>query len=94
MSRHTIGKAIRAVKIVVRDGRIPRPLRWGGAVGLAPLPGPFDEAALLVVGGILWLFYRDQLREAWQKAERPKIPDKLDLLGQEEATEAEAVERQ
>jgi hypothetical protein len=23
---------------------------------------------LLVVGGILWVFYRDQLREAWQQA--------------------------
>ena len=29
------------------------------------IPGPFDEVVLLVVGGILWLFYRDRLREAW-----------------------------
>jgi len=56
------------VKIVVRDGRIPRPIRWGGALGLAPVPGPFDEIVLLVVGGVLWLFYRDQLREAWEQA--------------------------
>jgi len=58
---------VRAVRIVVRDGRIPRPLRWGGAVGLLPVPGPFDEVVLLVVGGLLWLFYRDQLIEAWQR---------------------------
>lgn len=58
-----------AVKLVVRDGRIPRPLRWGGALGLLPVPGPFDEAVLLLVGGILWVFYRDQLNEAWQRAE-------------------------
>lgn len=63
-----IGRAIRAVKIVVRDGRIPRPVRWGGALGLLPVPGPFDEIVLLGVGGILWLFYRDQLAEAWRKA--------------------------
>jgi len=55
--------------IVVRDGRIPRPLRWGAALGALPVPGPFDEAVLLVVGGILWLFYRKQLREAWRNAD-------------------------
>jgi hypothetical protein len=51
-------------------GEIPRPVRWGGALGLAPVPGPFDEAVLLLVGGVLWLFYRDQLHEAWQRADR------------------------
>lgn len=68
MVRAFIGRAIRSVKIVVRDGRIPRPLRWGGALGLLPVPGPFDEIVLLGVGGILWLFYRDQLTDAWRKA--------------------------
>lgn len=60
-----VSRAVRAVTIVLRDGRIPRPLRWGGALGVAPIPGPFDEVVLLIVGAILWLFYRDQLREAW-----------------------------
>jgi hypothetical protein len=59
---------LRAVKIVIRDGRIPRPLRWGGAVGIAPLPGPVDEVVLLLVAGLLWLFYRDRLAEAWRQA--------------------------
>ena len=67
-SRAFISRALRAVTFVVRDGRIPRPFRWGGAVGLLPVPGPFDEGVLLFVGGILWLFYRDQLREAWQRS--------------------------
>jgi hypothetical protein len=68
--RFFVARTIRAAKIVVQDGRIPRPVRWGGALGLAPVPGPFDEAVLLLVGGIVWLFYRDQLQEAWQWAER------------------------
>ena len=63
-----IVRAVRAVKIVIGDGRAPRPLRWGGAVGLLPIPGPFDELVLLVVGSVLWLFYRDQLTEACQRA--------------------------
>jgi hypothetical protein len=65
-ARQFIVRTVGAVKIVVRDGRIPRPLRWGGALGLAPIPGPFDEAVLLLVGAALWLFYRDQLAEAWR----------------------------
>jgi hypothetical protein len=66
--RGFLARTIRAVKIVVRDGRIPRPIRWGGALGLAPVPGPFDEIVLVLVGGVLWIFYREQLREAWQHA--------------------------
>jgi hypothetical protein len=68
-TRAFIHRAVRAVKIVIRDGRLPRPLRWGGALGLVPIPGPFDELVLLVVGSVLWLFYRDQLAEAWQRAD-------------------------
>ena len=62
-ARALAGRTLRAVKIVVRDGRIPRPLRWGGAFAALPIPGPFDEVVLLLVGGILWIFYRDQLRK-------------------------------
>jgi hypothetical protein len=61
-------RLIRAVKILARDGRIPRPLRGLVAFGLLPLPGPFDEAVLVVNGVILWIFYRDRLREAWERA--------------------------
>lgn len=64
-----IVRAVRAVKIVIRDGRVPKPLRWGGALGLLPIPGPFDEFVLLLVGSVLWLFYRDQLTKAWRRAD-------------------------
>ena len=58
-------RLLRAVKLLVRDGRIPRPLRGLAAFALLPIPGPIDELALLVVGVVLWLFYRNTLREAW-----------------------------
>ena len=58
-------RLLRAVKLLARDGRIPRPLRGLAAFGLLPIPGPLDEAALLLVGTILWFFYRRTLREAW-----------------------------
>jgi hypothetical protein len=60
-------RLVRAVRLVLADRRIPRPIRWCGAVGLLPIPGPFDEAVLLLVGGVLWLFYRDRLTEAWRQ---------------------------
>jgi len=66
--RRFVSRLLRATRIVVRDGRIPRPLRWGGAFAVLPIPGPLDELMLLIVGGVLWLFYRDQLREAWRTA--------------------------
>ena len=59
---------LRAVRILARDGRIPKPLRGLALVGVAPIPGPFDEAALLLVGALLWVFHRDRLREAWARA--------------------------
>jgi hypothetical protein len=66
--RRFLVRTIRAVRILARDGRIPRPLRGAAAFGLLPLPGPFDEAALLLVGLVLWLFYRERLSEAWRAA--------------------------
>ncbi len=61
-------RALRAVRILSRDGGLPRWLRGLAAVGIAPIPGPFDEAVLLVVAAILWLGYRDRLRAAWREA--------------------------
>ena len=59
---------IRAVTILARDGRIPKPLRGLAAFGVLPVPGPVDEAVLLVVGALLWIFYRQPLRDAWARA--------------------------
>ena len=66
--RRFVSRLLRATRIVVHDGRIPRPLRWGGAFAVLPIPGPLDELVLLTVGAVLWLFYRDQLREAWRSS--------------------------
>ena len=61
-------RAIRAVRILARDNRIPRPLRWLVVLGVAPVPGPFDEAVLLIAASLLFTFYREQMREAWREA--------------------------
>jgi hypothetical protein len=34
-----------------------------------PVPGPFDEAVLLVAASILFAFYRQPLQDAWRQAE-------------------------
>jgi hypothetical protein len=60
-------RLIFAVKILAQDSRIPRPLRGLVAFGLMPIPGPFDEAVLLIAGVVLFAFYRRALREAWQR---------------------------
>ena len=62
-------RAVRAVRLLAKDGDLPRWLRALAAVGIAPIPGPFDEAVLLVVAAILWLGYRDRLRAAWRDAD-------------------------
>jgi hypothetical protein len=61
---------LRAVKILAADGAIPRPLRGLAAFGVLPIPGPVDEAALVLVGALLWIFYRERLRFAWAAAEK------------------------
>jgi hypothetical protein len=63
-------RVIRATRVLARDSRIPRPLRWLAAIALLPVPGPFDEAVLLLVAPLLWLFHREPLREAWRAAAR------------------------
>ena len=62
-------QVIRAVRIAGTDKRIPRPLRWLAAIGIAPIPGPFDEALLIIVAVPLALFYRGPLVEAWSRAD-------------------------
>lgn len=62
-------RAVRAVRLLANDDGLPRWLRALAAIGVAPIPGPFDEAVLLVVAAILWLGYRERLRAAWRDAE-------------------------
>jgi hypothetical protein len=61
-------QAVRAVRTAATDTRIPKPLRWLAALGLLPIPGPFDEALLLLVAVPLALFYRHPLAEAWARS--------------------------
>jgi hypothetical protein len=68
--RSTLKRIFRAIRIAATDDRIPKPLRWLAALGLAPIPGPFDEALLLIVGIPLALFYREPLADAWREASR------------------------
>ncbi|HET9673991.1 MAG TPA: hypothetical protein VFP31_04210 [Gaiellaceae bacterium] len=56
------------MKLLATDGKIPRPLRGLAGFGVLPVPGPLDEVALLVVGLLLWVFYRERLRLAWSAA--------------------------
>jgi hypothetical protein len=66
-----VKRVLRAVRILARDGGLPRWLRGLAAIGVAPIPGPVDEVVLLVVAAILWVGYRDRLRDAWARARRP-----------------------
>jgi hypothetical protein len=69
-AQRLIARTIRASAIVVRDRRIPRPIRWVGGIALLPIPGPLDEALLLLLVPVLLAFFRPQMREAWNRAAR------------------------
>lgn len=60
---------LRTGKIMTRDKRIPRWLRWGIVASVAiPLPGPIDEGVALVLVLVVCLFWRVAVREAYAKA--------------------------
>jgi hypothetical protein len=61
-------RSIRAARLLANDRRIPRPVRGLVVVGVLPIPGPVDEVVLLLAAGILYTFYRQPMREAWQQA--------------------------
>lgn len=61
-------QTVRAVRIAATDERIPKPLRLLATLGLLPIPGPFDEALLILAAVPLALFYRRPLAEAWARA--------------------------
>lgn len=65
--RPFLGRLLATVRIVLTSSRIPRPLRFGATIALLPVPGPLDEAVLLVVAVVLWAFYRQELRHAWEQ---------------------------
>lgn len=68
-----VKRTTRAVKLVIGHESIPRPLRWLAALGLLPVPGPFDDAVLLFAALILAIFYRSAIREAWAQAKLDEL---------------------
>jgi hypothetical protein len=65
--RAGLARTLKAMRILARDRRIPRPLRWLAALALLPIPGPFDEAVLLALTPIFVIFHREKVREAWRQ---------------------------
>ena len=63
-----VARTIRAMKLLARDSRVPKPLRWTAGIGLLPIPGPVDEAVLLLIAPVFLIFYREPMRDAWRKA--------------------------
>lgn len=68
-------RLIRAVRYAATDSRIPGPLRWLAALGLLPVPGPFDEAVLLMSAIPLALFYREPLADAWRRSGEHRVDE-------------------
>jgi hypothetical protein len=66
-------RTVRAARFAATDSRIPKPLRLFAALGLLPIPGPFDEAVLLVAAIPFALFYRQPLADAWRRAAEPRL---------------------
>jgi hypothetical protein len=60
-------RTIRAMRVLAQDGRIPKPLRWLAGIGLLPIPGPVDEAVLVLVAPVFLALYRKPMREAWER---------------------------
>lgn len=71
-------RTLRAVRFAATDERIPRPLRWLVALGLLPIPGPFDEAVLLIAAVPIAVFYRAPLAEAWSRAGDLRLRESAD----------------
>lgn len=65
------------MKLLARDGRIPKPLRWVAGLALLPIPGPVDEVILLLIAPILFGFYREPMREAWKQGTGPSLDNRL-----------------
>lgn len=58
-------RLLRATRVLVGDERLPRWLLALLAFGVAPIPLFADEVALVLAAVILWVGYRDLVREAW-----------------------------
>ena len=71
-TRGYLSRAIQAARFLARDRRVPKPLRWGAGIALLPIPGPVDEAVLILVAALLFVFCRQPMTDAWRRAEAAK----------------------
>lgn len=64
------GRLVRASRLVVRDERIPRPVRWclRCSVVCLAIPGPVDEVLLLLLVLVVVVLWREPVVEAWRSA--------------------------
>jgi len=69
-------RTLRAARLAATDTRIPKSLRLFAALGLLPIPGPFDEAVLLIATIPLALFYREPLADAWRRSAEPQLDER------------------
>ena len=69
--RTFLARTLRALKVLARDARVPKPIRWVAGIALLPIPGPVDEIVLLLIAPVLLIFYREPMRDAWQRAIGP-----------------------
>jgi hypothetical protein len=58
------------MRLLARDQRIPKPVRWVAGIALLPIPGPVDEAVLVLVAPLFFALYREPMRDAWDRAGR------------------------
>jgi hypothetical protein len=58
------------MRLLARDQRIPKPVRWVAGIALLPIPGPVDEAVLVLLAPIFFTLYREPMRDAWDRAGR------------------------
>ena len=72
-ARAFTAKTIYAARLLARDDRIPKPLRWIVLFGLLPIPGPVDEAILLIASPFLFIFGREPMRDVWRCAETARF---------------------
>ena len=70
-ARLFFARTVQAGRILARDERVPRWLRWLVVLGLLPIPGPVDELVLLLAAPLLFLFARGPMRDAWRALRDP-----------------------
>jgi hypothetical protein len=63
-------RLVEAVRTLRNDARLPGRLGPAATLGLLPVPA-LNDAILLAVGVVLFVFHRPRLREVWAEADEP-----------------------